>query len=393
MRNLLPFILGLFLIAAIFRIDFFFYVLYVFFGVYFLSRLWIDRITAAIVFRRDFQQRAFLGERVPVTLHLRNRGLLPAPWLRLHESLPIELKSPNFYRCVTSLLPHEEMTLTYQLDCRRRGYYPIGPLLLNSGDLFGLHDKSRELPNVDAITVYPHIVPLRKLGLPAQTPFGVIPTKQRIYEDPSRIVGVREYQSGDSMRHIHWTATAATGRLQVKRFEPAISIESQIVLNLNREDYTVHRATTATELGIVTAASIAHYLSEKRQAVGFSCNGLDPLAEASRAIAMPPRKGREHLMRILEVLARVQARKGRPFSDVLRQMGLYLTWGGTGIVISAHADDDLFNNMLLLKRSGFHLVLILLDPRGPFDGIRQRAQQVGISAYQVWEERDLDVWR
>jgi len=393
MRNLLLFVLGLFLIAAIFRVDFFFYLLYIFFGLYFLSRVWTDRVMRAIVCRREFQDRAFLGERVPVTLHVRNRGLLPAPWLRIHESLPIELKSPSFFRCVTSLLPHEDVTLTYELDCRRRGYYPIGPLLLRSGDLFGVQTASREAPSTDALTVYPRIVPLRELGLPAQTPFGVIPTRQRLYEDPTRIVGVRKYQSGDSIRHIHWTATAATGTLQVKRFEPAISIESQIMLNLNRDEYTLSRVVTATELGIVTAASIANHLVEKRQTVGLGCNGIDPLGENLPDIILPPRKGREQLMHILAVLARVQAGKGRPFANLLRQMGLYLTWGGTGIIISAHADEELFDNMLLLKRSGYHLVLILLDPKEPFRGIQERAHKVGIRAYQVWEERDLDVWR
>ena len=393
MRSLLAFILGMFLIAVVFRVDHFFYLLYIFFGVYFLSRLWIDRAMRAISCDREFQDRAFLGERVPVRLRIRNRGILPVPWLRVHESLPIELKTPSFFRCVTSLLPHEQVTLSYDLDCRRRGYYPIGPLLLGSGDLFGVAARTGEVGGIDALMVYPQIVPLSHLGLPAQTPFGVIPARQRLYEDPTRIVGVREYQSGDSMRQIHWTATAATGTLQVKRFEPAISIESQIVLNLNREEYTLHRAATATELGIVTAASIAHHLIGKRQAVGLSCNGIDPLGEASQTIALPPRKGREQLMHILGTLARVQASKGRPFASLLRETGLHLTWGGTGIIISAHADDELFDNMLLLKRSGFHLVLILLDPKEPFRGIRERAHEVGIRAYQVWEERDLDVWR
>jgi len=393
MRNLLLFVLGMFLIAIAFRVDHFFYLIYLFFGVYFLSRLWTDRVVRAISCQREFQNRAFPGERVPVKLRIRNQGLLPASWLRLHESLPLELKTPNFFRCVTSLLPHEEVTLAYELEARRRGYYSIGPLLIGSGDPFGVAASSREGPNVDALTVYPRIVSLKDLGLPAQTPFGVIPTRQRIYEDPTRIVGVREYQSGDSMRRIHWTATAATGALQVKRFEPAISIESQIILNLNRDEYTLHRAATATELGIVTAASIAHHLVEKRQTVGLSCNGIDPLADPSQAIVLPPRKGREQLMHILDVLARVQTSKGRPFSDLLRQTGLHLTWGGTGIVICAHADDQLFDNMLLLKRSGFHLVLVVLDPKEPFRGIRERALQAGIRAYQVWEERDLDVWR
>ena len=33
--------------------------------------------------------------------------------------------------------------LDYQIDCRMRGYYQVGPLLLESGDLFGLHRRYR----------------------------------------------------------------------------------------------------------------------------------------------------------------------------------------------------------------------------------------------------------
>jgi hypothetical protein len=46
-----------------------------------------------------------------------------------------------------------------------------------------------------------------------------------------------------------------------------------------------------------------------------------------------------------------------------------------------------------MKRSGFHVMLIVMDPRTPFAGIQQRAQAVGVRAYQVWQESDLDVWR
>ena len=436
MHNLLLFIIGLFLMAALFRIDFFFYLLYIFFGVYFLSALWAERSLRHISARRQVAgvpagegARAFNGERVSVKLFLRNAGLLPVPWLRLHESLPIQLKAPNFYRCVLSLLPREEITLSYELDCRRRGYYPLGPLLLNTGDLFGMRTHEGRSIEVDHLMVYPRIMPLARLGLPAQTPFGSIPTKQHIYEDPSRMVGVREYQSGDSLRNVHWKTTATTGALQVKRFEPAISIESLNFLNLNRGEYTSARAEVATELGIVVAASIANFLIEKRQTVGLSCNGLDRAeapeeagesdkgqSEAERpplpgqdssaadsapptptnllsAIHLPSHRGQEQLMHILDLLARVQASEGIPFADMLRQASLHLTWGGTGIIISGHADETLFESMLLMKRSGFHVVLILLDPKTPFTLIQQRAQEVSIRAYQVWQESDLDVWR
>ena len=393
MPHFVPFILVLFVIAALFRVDFLFYILYIFFGVFFLSRLWLERAIQRVIVQREYTDRAFPGEHVAVTLRVRNQGWLPLPWLRVHESLPIELKAPNFYHCVLSLLPHEERVLTYDLDCRRRGYYGLGPMLLGSGDLFGLRQASRRLEGDDALIVYPRIIPLRDLGLPAQTPFGNIPSRQRIFEDPTRLMGVRDYQSGDSLRHIHWKATAITGKLQVKRFEPAISIESHIFLNLNREEYTSSRFYLASELGIITAASIAHYLIEKRQAVGLSCNGVDPLSEEMRAISLPLGKGRAHLMCILDLLARIQASREMPFVDLVGQASLHLSWGGTAILITPDADDALFESMVLMVRSGFHVVLIVTDPRLPYMQIERRAAEVGIRTYQVWQERDLDVWR
>jgi uncharacterized protein (DUF58 family) len=386
-------ILWLFLIAAFFRIEFFFYLLYLLVGVHFFSRLWADRAVQGITCERRYVDRAFLGERIPVTLRIRNESIIPLLWLRIHESLPIHLKSPNFYRRVLSLLPYEERTLTYELSSLRRGYYTIGPLMLTSGDLFGVRDQTKSLATTDTLIVYPRIVALSRLGLPAQAPFGDVPSKQQIFQDPTRMIGVRRYQSGDSMRHIHWKTTAATGVLQVKRFEPAISVEAQIFLNLNRGEYTLMRVETASELAIVTAASIANYLVEQRQKVGLSCNGLDPLKEDRQSINLSPRKGRGQLMHILDLLARVQVSDHIPFATLLERATLRLTWGGTGVIISSHADDDLFANMILMKRSGFHVILALVDPRGPFKGIRQRAHEIGIDAYQIWREKDLDVWR
>ncbi len=393
MRNLLIFILGLFMVAALFRIDFFFYLLYFFFGIYFLSRLWVNSALSHLEVQREHTERAFLGEKPEVRLRLRNRGMLPLPWIQIRDSVPIQLKSPNFFRSVLSLMPHEQTSLSYELDCRRRGYYPLGPLSVFSSDLFGIRDQERRMPGEDHVLVYPRIVPLGHLGLPAQTPFGSIPSKQHIFEDPSRIIGVREYQAGDSMRHIHWKTSATTGKLQTKRFEPAISIESQILLNVNRDEYSISRVDTAIELAIVAAASIANYLIELRQTVGLSCNGLDPLMEDHQAILLPPRKGRDQLMHILDVLARVQSVQDTPFEEMLRRARLHLTWGGTGIIITSHAPDSLFDNMLLMKRSGYHVVLVLVDPKAPFAQIKERAQTVGIVAYQIWQESDLDVWR
>ena len=393
MSYLFGYILSLFLISIFFRVDFFFYVLYLLFGIFAFSRVWTEQILRHLDLRRDYVDRAFPGERVDVKLEIRNRGLLPVPWLRIHDSLPLRLKSPAFYQSVLSLLPFERRELCYELHCRRRGHYHLGPLVVSTGELFGAKTQELNLLSSDTLTVYPRIIPLTHLGLPAQAPFGDLKTNQRIFEDPARIIGVRDYQSGDSLRHIHWGASAQTARLQVKRFEPAISIESQILLNLNRDDYTTARLLTASELAIVAAASIANHLVEKRQAVGLVCNGLDPLLDGEEIVSLPPKKSRAQLMAILEVLARIEPGQETPFEAVLRRAPLQLGWGATAIVITSVAGDALFDRLLLMKRAGLHAVLILVDPRARFSETRRLAEQAGIKAYQLWQELDLDIWR
>ena len=45
----------------------------------------------------------------------------------------------------------------------------------------------------------------------SRRPIGEIRISHRLFEDPTRIAGVRAYQSGDPLNRIHWRATARTG--------------------------------------------------------------------------------------------------------------------------------------------------------------------------------------
>ena len=393
MSYLFGYILALAIISILFRVDFFFYILYLLFGVLLFSKMWTQQALRRLSIQRQYSDHAFPGEKVAVTLEIHNTGWLPVPWLRVHDSLPLALKSPAFYQSAMTLLPLERRSLEYELDCRKRGYYQLGPLIATTGDLFGTGDQELHLLSDCPLTVYPYIVPLSHLGLPAQAPFGDLKTQQQIYEDPARIMGIRPYQAGDSIRHVHWKASAQAGRLQVKRFEPAISIESQILLNLNRDDYGGQRVLTASELAIVTAASLANMIVEKRQSVGLATNGLDPLLPDAERLTLPAKKGRGQLMTILETLARIGTSRERSFGEVLQVAQMQLNWGASVIVITPDADEEMLDRLVLIKRAGLHAVLILVDPRTHFEETRDRAKQVGIPAYQVWRESDLDVWR
>ena len=102
MRNLALFLLVLFLIAALLRVDFFFTIAYFFFAVYLLSRLWTQHTSDRLHVKRRFTDRAFPGDRVVVDVVMQNVGWLPLPWLEVHESLPVELIAPPFHRLNSS---------------------------------------------------------------------------------------------------------------------------------------------------------------------------------------------------------------------------------------------------------------------------------------------------
>ncbi len=392
MSGLASFLIVLLAMAALLRVDFFFYLFYLSAGVIVLGRLWAERAVRGLAVQRRFPGRVFWGERPLVELSLRNRGLLPILWLQVHDSLPIELRSPNFYQAVVSLGPHERATLSYRLDCHRRGYYRLGPLALTSGDLLGAAEVSLAHDTPDTLVVYPRIIPLSGLRLPSRTLYGSLPARQRIFEDPTRVLGVRDYVPGDSLRHVAWKTSAVLGRLQIKRYQPTVALDATIVLDLDRASYSPMRLWAASELGIVTAASVASWLVERRQAVGLATNGRDPLtmAEAAHPPTIRPRKGRGALMLILELLARIELADSVGFAPYLQREAGRLAWGSTILVITGRATAELFDALVALRRAGLDAALILVDPGPGFVAARARAESIGVAACQVWEEADLE---
>ncbi len=386
----IPALIALILVAAVVRDDTVFTLCYLMAAVYFVGRWWSRRAFKAVTFKRRFVDRAFPNEAVPVQLEVANRSWLPLAWLSLHDSLAPEISATLNFREVVSLGPRGRKQLHYNLRTYKRGYYQVGPLFLGSGDLFGLHDDAERQGAADHLTVYPRIVPLTSFGLPSRSPLGTLRHTQPIFEDPSRVMGKRDYVNGDSLRRVDWKATAASGRLQVKQLEPSIALEAALFLDLSAEAYDLRSRFDATELGVVIAASIANWVVSRRQAVGLLTNGADPLGVSS----IPARKGQGHLIRILEVLARIQvAEGGLPLARLLQNQIVSLPWGATLVLITGRADEALFDALFRARRAGLNAVLILTTHLADFKQIQRRAEQFGFPTYQVTRERDLDMWR
>lgn len=393
MPNVLPFLLILLVIAALLRVDFFFSVVYLLIIVYLLSRVWVRLVYKGLRVSRHFADHAFLGDRVTVRLEVRNTTWLPAPWLSLHDSISVQLGTPRGYRRVVGLAPLGKRKLEYELVCNRRGYYDVGPLSLEIGDLLGIAGQRRLSLPAEHIVVYPKVVPLRSLGLPTRSPQVVLRARSPLFEDPARVMGVRDYARGDSPRRIHWTATASVGRLLVKQYEPAIARETLICLDLDRNGYGRRQRYDASELAIVVAASMAHHIAvQEGLPVGLTTEALDPLANQSVRFFLPPRRGRGHVMHVLEVLARIQMTQNAPLAQLLRRGSVDLAWGTTITVVTGGESVALFENLIYLKRAGFAVSLVLVQPGRSSVDLQSQASRANVPVHHVWHERDVELW-
>jgi uncharacterized protein (DUF58 family) len=390
----LPVLILVLLVAIAVREDAILILFYFLAGVAVVGQWWSHRALRAVTSSRRFPQRAFLDESVPIQLEIVNTGWLPLAWLRVQDDAPVDLVGPDTFRRAVSLGPRARAQFEYRVWAGKRGYYRLGPLRLSSGDVLGLTaDTHRPEGQPEHLIVYPRIVPLARVKLPSHSPLGTLRHTQPIFEDPSRVLNKRDYVAGDSLRQVDWKATAAAGRLQVKQFEPSIALTGVLLLNLNRAEYEVRTRIDATELAIVIAASIADWLVEQKQSVGLITNGLDPLQPDGRARRLPARKGRAHLMQLLDVLARIQITDAPPLPQLLQQAGAHLTWGTTVVAITGRLDAPLLESLFQARRAGLNAVIFLAGLGAALGEVGRKAGHFGFPVYQIRTERDLEVWQ
>jgi uncharacterized protein (DUF58 family) len=382
----------LLLAAAFLRGDFALTLIYLLLGALGAGIWWRNHSLQQVQVKRRFSSHAFLGEQVKINLQVKNRGWLPLPWLELHETLPVALAGPHDFRTVIHLAPHADADFEYSFDARKRGYYPVGPLSLSTGDVLGLAPTVRIEGPAEHLVVYPKIIAFSSMEIPSHSPQGTLPQSVPLFEDPTRVFGKRAYASGDSLRSIDWKSSAAVGRLQVKLFEPSLALETCVILDLNSEDYYYRSRIDATELAIVIAASISNWIVGKKQIVGMVVNGRDPLAAGGKPQDIPPRKGKRHLMRLLETLARVESTESSSLVSLIQQQRYQLAWGTTLIVITGMVSDELMQELYQARRSGQSAVLILAGRDAPGDAVRGRASVFGIPVFRMATQDDLHTW-
>jgi uncharacterized protein (DUF58 family) len=364
-------------------------------GTWMVTRQITAQWTQALVGQRIVTaETCEVGDTVVVQVIVRNTGRTPILWVLLEDLSP----TPSAARQQTglhirgkrlgveTLRGGQELKWTYQIDCRCRGYYQLGPLVAETGDIFGLNRRFRVLCEPHYLLVLPTPRLLDSFDIASRRPIGEVILSHRLFEDPTRIVGVREYQTGDSFRRIHWRATARTGRLHSKIFEPSSLAGATLVVDFHDACYESGDEPLRSELTVTAAASVAMALFELGQQVGLLSNGRDAidriqaegwrgdsrtrqetltrsLMHASstrlRPVVVRTSKSPNRLDQILHSLARLEKTNGLSLTDLLLSYSSELPRDATIMVFLARV--DLMTAALLgqLKRQGFAVMVVV----------------------------------
>lgn len=385
------------LLGLVLKLELLVYAMFVLAGILLLSRYFTQAWTKGLTARRSCAvDVAEIGDQARVEVELENNSLFNIPWLLVDDSLPheggtqmrprIEATGP---RMALARLSRGETAdlIRYDVKFLMRGYYQFGPLLVETGDVFGLHRRFRVMAEPHFVMVLPKVLPLQGYNLASRRPVGEIHVTHRLFEDPTRLSGVRPYQRGDPLNRIHWRATARTGEIHSRIYEYSRVAGATFLLDFYGKNYEGREGEASAELAVMTVAALANAVFLSGQQIGLASNGRDaadrireegwkaefltrddairqakvPAAnDRLRPVLVETGKGQERFRWILETLARLEETDGMVFSEMVREIDSRIPRDATVVAVLRKVSPEIAAALGALARRGFLVTTIIV---------------------------------
>ncbi len=185
---------------------------------------WSRRSVEAVSVVRRLPTEAFAGKPFRMRYVLTNHSRWMPVWMmRVVDKVESidQADSASGICAVGVISAHQTVTPTYDCVVARRGRYRFGPIELMTTFPFALI-RSRQIDDAsDDLHVFPALLTLRadwRSKLISRSG-GMATTGRRSGPSEGDFFGLREWQTGDSPKWIHWRTTARTGEPHVRQFE------------------------------------------------------------------------------------------------------------------------------------------------------------------------------
>lgn len=255
--------------------------------------------------------------------------------------------------------PGQSGDAEYQILCRPRGVYPVGPVTATVTDPLRLARASAVVPTLDRLIVYPEVEDL--VGFPMTR--GRDPAMQASRPEFSQRGGedfytLREYVFGDDLRRVHWPSSAKRDELMIRQLETPWQSRALVILDLRWKAY---ESEDCFEKAVRGAASIVRHLAQEGfdadlWAGGTTATSINQYGAVMEKLAVVEREGR---LDIRGVAARLKSVgrggalvivTGVPDSDILEVQRLMSREYRTTVVMSA--SETSASGEIALQRAG-----------------------------------------
>lgn len=350
---------------------YFFNVGYMLLGVIILSYIWSwFSVRWISITRKTRARRAQVGRIFEETFIVKNRSIIPKLWIEIEDQS--DLPNHRASRIVPFLAIKGQHDWQAKTSCIARGEFRLGPMVLMSGDPFGLFTARRFINATSRVVIYPTVVKLAHVDLPMGMLSGGEAQRQRSHYITTNAAGVRDYVMGDSINRVHWRTTARRDQLTVKEFEidPLVdiwmfadfartSVIEDPMLKRSESGYIIPSGSSTIppsteEYVAVVTASLARYFIDLERVLGF-------IAYTPQRAIHQPERGRRQLTHILETLAVARSTKTYTLAQMLVLEAQSFSRGTTLIIVTSSADNTWITEAMLLSKRGIKVLCVLID--------------------------------
>ncbi len=197
---------------------------------------WSRRSVESVSVQRRLPTEAFAGRPFRVRYRLHNHGRLMPVWMmRVEEKIERAESSDNAIAICGAGTIAPQQTVVPHFDCtvHHRGVYLIGNATLQTTFPFALFTSRQIVEGVEEMCVFPRLLTLKsrwQRQLTSRTG-GVTVTARRSGPTEGDFFGLREWQTGDSPKWIHWRTTARIGEPAVRQFEQQRRFDTCVLLD------------------------------------------------------------------------------------------------------------------------------------------------------------------
>ncbi len=317
---------------------------------YIWARSLRDRVTAQ---RRAVGAWVVAGDHLDEQFTLVNEGWLPVLWVRVRDGSAVPGYTADRVETAGSAARRAWTTTGV---CQRRGVFRLGPWDLEMTDPLGLFRVTQHYPGTTTIMVYPRAAHLPNLELPRGRAPGRATSAERAAAETITVGSIRHYAQGDSLRRVHWPATAHHDALMVREFDREPSGDVWLIVDIDAAVQAGRGAEATQEYAVILAASLAAQFARQgeRRGVGLLLSGRHPQH-------LPPARGQAQLWRILQALAEAEPAAGLSLAALLRQAGPSLGSGRTLVLITPSQDYAWVAPLIPLMARGNAPTAVLLD--------------------------------